>query len=42
MVKGGRMIKLVECLRNSDDNDGEVNIKMLVLCFLVHCSVALH
>lgn len=42
MVKGGRMIKLVECLRNSDDNDGEVNIKMLVLCFLIHCSVALH
>lgn len=27
MVKGGRMIKLVECLRNSDDNDSEVNIK---------------
>jgi len=26
MVKGGRMIKLVECLRNSDDNDSEVNI----------------
>ena len=27
VVKGGRMIKLVECLRNSDDNDSEVNIK---------------
>lgn len=42
MVKGGRMIKLVECLRNSDDDDGEVNIEMLVICFLIHCSVALH
>ncbi|CAD6205600.1 unnamed protein product [Miscanthus lutarioriparius] len=31
MVKGGRMIKLVECLRNSDDNDGERDVHLCLL-----------
>ncbi|ONM05041.1 putative E3 ubiquitin-protein ligase RING1a [Zea mays] len=31
MVKGGRMIKLVECLRNSDDNEGERDVHLCLL-----------
>ncbi|RLN42359.1 putative RING zinc finger domain superfamily protein [Panicum miliaceum] len=31
VVKGGRMIKLVECLRNSDDNDSERDIHLCLL-----------
>ncbi|TVU46432.1 hypothetical protein EJB05_05969 [Eragrostis curvula] len=31
MVKGGRMIKLVECLRNSDDNDSERDVHFSLL-----------
>nr|XP_034594511.1 putative E3 ubiquitin-protein ligase RING1a [Setaria viridis] len=31
VLKGGRMIKLVECLRNSDDNDSERDIHLCLL-----------
>ncbi|CAL4934430.1 unnamed protein product [Urochloa decumbens] len=31
VVKGGRMIKLIECLRNSDDNDSERDIHLSLL-----------
>jgi E3 ubiquitin-protein ligase RNF1/2 len=35
VVKGGRMIKLVDCLRTSDDNDGEVIRKYALTKLLV-------
>ncbi|WVZ59653.1 hypothetical protein U9M48_009765 [Paspalum notatum var. saurae] len=31
MAKGGRMIKFVECLRNSDDNDSERDVHLCLL-----------
>ncbi|XP_047090839.1 putative E3 ubiquitin-protein ligase RING1a [Lolium rigidum] len=31
VVKGGRMIKLVDCLRTSDDNDGERGVHLFLI-----------